>query len=439
MDDRELIEILNPFNFWKASPFTGIIRPDYLEKLEKLTSTKQVIVVKGVRRSGKTTILFQFMQRLIEEKKLEPTQTLYVNFEDPRLPLEDGHRLLDQLLTAHRAFVDRKGLKYIVFDEVQRLPQWERWVRIKQDTNPEIRIIVTGSSSELLSKELATLLTGRHLDLEVFPLSFPEYLRFHGINPDDPLENVEKIKSLSSEYISASAFPAVVLTPEQDLKEKMLLEIYRDIINHDVARRYEVREIEKLEATATTFLASVPGPVTLNATRRALGGRVSLDSIERYSRYLEEPYLLFFMDTHSFSAGLRERSPRKVYAVDNGLLLAVSHRFSSERGKLLENAVFLDLRRAGCEIYRLMDKKEVDFLIWKGTAPYALVNVCLDVSEIGTKAREVEGLRYAMHQFKLKYGIVVTLNHSETMAVDEGIIEFMPYRKWSLEKRVPGI
>lgn len=142
-----------------------------------------------------------------------------------------------------------------------------------------------------------------------------------------------------------------------------------------------MREIEKLETVATTFISSVPGPVTLNNTRRALDGRISLDSVERYSRYLEEPYLLFSLSTHSFSAGKRKRSPRKVYAVDNGILLTVSHRFSSDRGKLLENTVFLDLRRAGYEMYRFMNKKEVDFLIWKGTEPVALINVCLDVSD----------------------------------------------------------
>ena len=195
-----------------------------------------------------------------------------------------------------------------------------------------------------------------------------------------------------------------------------------------------MREIEKLEAVATTFMASVPGPVTLNGTKRALGGRVSLDSIERYSRYLEEPYLLFFLNTHSFSAGKRERSPRKVYAVDNGLLLVSSHRFSSDRRKLLENAVFLDLRRKGCETYRLMDKKEVDFLIWDGTEPVGLINVCLDVSDASTRAREVDGLRQAMGHFGLDMGLVVTLNHRETMSVDEGVIEFLPYRIWALQR-----
>ncbi len=434
MDERELIEILNPFNFWRTKPFTGVIRPGYLNNLERLTSTGQIVVVTGVRRCGKTTILIQFLDHLIENKAAEPSQTLYVNFEDPRLPVQDGHNLLDQLITAHRAFVDPQGLRYLILDEVQRLPEWERWVRIQQDKNPDMHIIVSGSSAELLSRELATLLTGRHLDLEVFPLDLSEYLRFHGIDPDDPLADAEKIKSLASEYISASTFPAVVLTPEPDLKERMVLQIYRDIINHDVARRYEVREIEKLEAVATTFMASVPGPVTLNGTRRALGGRVSLDSIERFSRYLEEPYLLFFLNTHSFSAGKRERSPRKVYAVDNGLLLVSSHRFSSDRGKLLENSVFLDLRRKGCEIYRLMDKKEVDFLIWDGTEPVGLINVCLDVSDASTKAREVDGLRRAMGQFGLDRGLVVTLNHSEIMSVDEGMIEFLPYRIWALQR-----
>jgi predicted AAA+ superfamily ATPase len=114
--------------------------------------------------------------------------------------------------------------------------------------------------------------------------------------------------------------------------------------------------------------------------------------------------------------------------------MTVSHRFSSDRGKLLENAVFLDLRRTGCEMYRLMDKKEVDFMIWKGTAPCALVNVCPDVADTDTKAREVNGLRRAMNQFNMDRGLVVTLNHSEILPVKEGTIEFLPYRIWALHK-----
>ena len=433
MDDKELIEILTPFNFWKTSPFTGITRPRYINEIERLSSTGHVLVVTGVRRSGKTTIMVQFMHNLIENGTASPSQMLYVNFEDPRLPIDDGPALLDKILSAHRTFVDPGGIRYLVLDEVQRLPEWERWVRIQMDTRPDMHIIVSGSSAELLSRELGTLLTGRHLDVEVFPLDLSEYMRFHGIDPDDPLEDADRMQSLTSEYISASAFPAVVLTSEPDIKERMVVQIYRDIINHDVARRYEVREIEKLESVATTFMASVPGPVTLNGTRRALGGKVSLDSIDRYSRYLEEPYLLFFIETHSFSAGRRERSPRKVYAVDNGLLMAASYRFSSERGKLLENAVFLDIRRMGLEVYRLMDKKEVDFLIWKGTAPLALVNVCLDVSDTKTRAREVDGLRRAMDAFKMKKGYIVTLDHAEVMDVDEGTVEFVPYRRWAFD------
>ena len=120
--------------------------------------------------------------------------------------------------------------------------------------------------------------------------------------------------------------------------------------------------------------------------------------------------------------------------MDNGLLLTVSHRFSSDRGKLLENAVFLDLRRTECEIYRLVNKKEVDFLIWNKTVPGALINVCLDVSDADTKKWEVDGLRNAMHKFNLDNGLIITLHHSETISVEEGVIEFLPYRRWGLKR-----
>ncbi|MCK4270878.1 MAG: AAA family ATPase, partial [Methanogenium sp.] len=237
MDDRELIEILTPFNFWRTTPFTGIIRPRYINELKRLSSTGQVIVVTGVRRSGKTTTLIQFMHHLIDNGTITPSQALYVNFEDPRLPIENGTALPDQIISAHRSFVDPDGLHYLILDEVQRLPQWERWVRIQMEMrsnlHPNLHIIVSGSSAELLSKELGTLLTGRHIDMEVFPLDLSEYLSFHDIDPKDPLADADRIQSLTSEYISSSAFPAVVLTTEPDLKERMVFQIYRDIINHD--------------------------------------------------------------------------------------------------------------------------------------------------------------------------------------------------------------
>ncbi len=171
----------------------------------------------GVRRSGKTTILVQFIHRLIEGACVKSSQTMYVNLEDPRLPIQDGAGLLDALVTAHQAFVDSAGLRYLILDEVQRIPGWERWVGIQQELRPDLAIIVSGSSAELLSKELATLLTGRHLDPQVFFLDFSEYPLFHGIDPDDALADAGRIKSLASEYISESTFPTAVLTPDPDL------------------------------------------------------------------------------------------------------------------------------------------------------------------------------------------------------------------------------
>lgn len=433
MDDRELVEVLHPFNFWRAEPFTGIERPRYVAAIERLASTGQVVVVTGVRRCGKTTVLLQFLQHLINAGIVRPQETMYVNLEDPRFDIGRGTAFLDQLMAAHRAFVDPDGVRYLVLDEVQRLAGWERWVRIRMESRPETRILVTGSSSHLLSRELATLLTGRHLDLEVFPLDLAEYLTFRGVDPNDPLVDPERAQAVTSEYLSSSAFPRIVLTSEPDLRERMVLAVYRDILDHDVIRRNRIREPEKLESVATHLVSSVPGPVTFNAVKRALGGRVSLDSVERFSRQLEEPYLLFFLRTHDFSAAGRERLPRKVYSVDNGILLACAHRFSSDRGRLLENAVFIDLRRFGLEVYRWRDRKEVDFIVWHRTEPVAAINACAELADSATRSREVDGLRAAMERFGLDKGTIVTISQREDIPVDEGVIRVVPYRMWALD------
>ena len=351
MDDKYLIDTLYPFNFWKERPFTGISRPKYVDVLKRYVNSGQIIVTKGVRRSGKTTLLFQFLASLIHEGEVNPNETLYVNFEDPRLPIHEGSALLDRILRAHRAFVNHEGVKYLVLDEVQRLPEWERWTRIQHEKKKGLHILVSGSSSKILSKELATLLTGRHLDLEVFPLDLSEFYRFRGYDPEDLLDP-EISDALATEYISSSMFPQIVLTEETDLRERMLQDIYRDILEHDVARRYEIREVDKLEAVSNLVLSSVPGPVTITKVRKNLNNRISLDTINRYFKYLQEPFLIFFLFTHSFKAKEIMRGSRKVYSIDSGLLKAVSHRFSGDRGKMLENAIYLDIRRSGLQIFR---------------------------------------------------------------------------------------
>ena len=432
MDDRQLIEVLYPFNFWGAKPFTGIPRPKYVERIKKLMKSGQIVVTKGVRRGGKTTILFQFLKNLIEHEGLDPKKTLYVNFEDPRLPVHVKSKLLDRILRAHRAFIDPDGVSCLVLDEVQRLQEWEKWTRIRHDQKKPLHILVSGSSSHILSKELATLLTGRHIDLEVFPLDLSEYCRFKGMEPSAVMDP-EKGDALASEFISTSMFPQVVLTEERDIKAMMLRNVYRDILEHDIARRFEVRDVEKLESVANMLSSSVPGPVTITSIRKNLENRISLDSINRYFKYLGEPYLFFFLMTHSYKAKELQRGPRKVYSIDNGLLQAVSHRFSSDMGKLLENAVFLDIRRMGFETYRYRGKREIDFVVWRRDAPFALINACLDIALEGTREREIEGLKEAMRQYDHHRAVLVTLGERDTLKVPEGKIEVIPYREWALD------
>ncbi len=434
MDSHQLMEVLSQFNFWRHTPFTGFERSGYLDELAALTATEQVVLVTGARRTGKTTLLLQHLQRRIAGGETSASQTMYVNLEDPRLPVDDGPELLESLLAAHRAHVDSEGVACLVLDEVQRLEGWERWVRVQQQTRPGLTLLISGSSARLLSRELATLLTGRHLDLEVFPLSLAEYCAFHELDPHDPLADTERVRALTLAFLRNSAFPQVVLLEPGNMRERMVQQIYRDLLHHDVARRHNLREVDKLEALANQLLASVPGPVTFNGLRRALGGRLSLDTVERYCSFLHEPYLFHFVPTHAFSSAARRRRPRKVYAVDNGLLLACSHRFSADTGKLLENQVFIDLRRQGHQLFRWTGQREVDFLVWRGTDPLALFNVAAGPDGPATRSREVAGLQEAMAALGLSQAWLITLEHEEHITVPEGEIQVVPYRRWALQR-----
>jgi hypothetical protein len=287
--------------------------------------------------------------------------------------------------------------------------------------------------------ELSTLLTGQHLDVTIFPLSFKEFLRFNGVNINDKTDfilNEIKIKSLMRKYIEMGGFPKVVLEKN---KKEILLTYFKDILEKDILKRHNVRKSEKIKELLNFYFSNVSSLTTFNSLEKHIG--ISADTIEKFSNYFKEAYLLFYLKRFSFKIKEQEKSPRKIYAIDTGLSNAVGFRFSENLGKLSENIVFLELQRKkisnpDLEIYYWKNEKhqEVDFVVKNKNNITQLIQVCWDISNIQTKKREINSLLRATEALSIKEGLIITSDFEKEEKIEGKKIEFVPLWKWLLEE-----
>ncbi len=434
MNKNELISILGDWNFWGRDifPDTGFTRRNYLDRMERLLNSGQVVVITGARRSGKSFIMRQLAVRLLE-KDINKAHTLIVNFEDPRFENLDV-KLLQKIYETYLEFIRPSVKPYIFLDEIQEVAQWEKWVRTMHELG-KAHIIVSGSNARLLSRELATVLTGRHLDITVFPLSFSEFLEFKGINTtgvNEALLAGIEMKQFLREYIESGSFPKVVL--ERD-KQSLLLAYFDDVINKDLVKRFKIRKAEKIKALAKFYLSNISSPVTYTSSAKFL--HITNDTVEKFSGYLEAAYLNFFLKRFSFTVKEQEKSPRKVYSIDTGLANTVGFRFSGNWGRAAENAVFIELKRRaeavpGMEIYYWKNERhqEVDFVIKEEVNSYRLTQVCWDVNDIKTRKREISSLEKASVEFRLKTAEVITEDYEGEEKTGTLRVRFIPLLKW---------
>ena len=290
-----MLEILQDWNFWKKELDTGNERGMYLGKCLRFLRTDVVIAIIGVRRVGKSYIMRQTIKKLIE-KGVEREDILMINFDDNRF-VEFYPELLDDIFETYLEFVKPAKTPVVLLDEIHNVPKWERWVRTTQELG-KAKIIISGSSSKLLAGELATVLTGRHLDISVFPLSFDEFLYFNDLEIKDELDLIAKrieIKRFLREYFEFGGFPEVVLSCD---KKQLLLTYFDDILTKGIERRYKLKKGEKLRALAKFYLTNISNTITFNSLKKSLD--LTTNTVENFSSYLEEAGLIFFVKRFSF-------------------------------------------------------------------------------------------------------------------------------------------
>ncbi len=430
MDKNEIVQILNDWNFWNKEQKTGILRPDYLSKLKSMFSS----VITGPRRAGKSFIMRQMAKHLIDTG-YSPKNILIVNFEDPRFT-ESGVSLLEKIFKTYLEYIAPSGLPILFLDEIQEIENFEKWVRMMHELS-KAKIIISGSNAKLLSRELSTLLTGRHLDITVFPLSFNEFLSFNNIKINDENDLAIKdteIKGLLRKYIEFGSFPEVVLSEQ---KKEILLTYFEDVITKDLLKRYKIRKPQELRSVIKYYLSNISSLSTMKAIERSL--EISITSVKNYTSYAEEAFLIFPLKRFSFKIKEQEKSPRKIYSIDPGLSNAVGFRFFEKLGKLAENIVFLSLLRKQAvnpdiEIFYWKDvhHREVDFIVKEKIKIKRLIQVCWNMHVEKTRKREVSSLHKAIRELDVDNAMIITEDSEKTERFKDKKIQVISLARWLL-------
>ncbi len=379
-----------------------------------------IIILTGVRRSGKSTLLKQIMQR--------KGNYCYVNFEDERFIdfRAQDFEILNEVL------IETYGNPEIYFfDEIQNIEKFETFVRRLQDDGK--KVVITGSNASLLSKELGTRLTGRYKSFEVYPFSFSEYLDFKEIKLEkDTAYIAEKktriIKSFE-DFVNEGGMPEYLKNKDDDY----IRTIYENILYRDIIARYAIKKQKILKELVNLLATNLSSQFTYNALKKSLGLSNAI-TVKEYISYLQNSYLFFELLRFDFSVKRQLNTARKIYVVDSAFHRITGLNFSANKGRMLENIVFIELKRAKKEVYYFTGKNECDFIVKKGTKIAEAIQVCYSVDE-KNKEREVNGLLEAMDKFKLNEGILLTYEQADELSVKGKKITMMPVWKWLINQK----
>ena len=395
--------------------------------------TKKIITLIGVRRCGKTSIFYHMINQLIE--KIEKTKILFLNFEDERFELNSDE--LDLILQAYMELYPSYKLSecYFFFDEIQNIPNWEKFIRRMYDTISK-NIFITGSNSKLLSSEIATSLRGRTLNFEIFPLSFKEYLSFKDVEVDFySSKSLAFIKNAQESFLKNGSFPETLFL-EEIYANKTLQEYFNVLLYKDLAERYNITNTVALKFFLKRIISSSTKQISINKIFNELkssGIKIGKNTLYEFLEYVQNIYLALTLQKYDNSLINKELGEKKIYSIDIGLNNATEFRFSDDIGKSLENAVFLELKRKEFDIYYYRtSKSECDFLVFDKNTISDVIQVTFDMSDENTKSKEIKGLIEACKNFDLKSGTIITFD-SEDELIENGIkIKIIPFYKWSI-------
>ena len=442
--DTSLLALLKEMiaDFQAAPPETGAER-----SLRLQGAPRKATVCIGVRRSGKTTLLFQHIRRLLDSG-VPMENIVYLNFFDDRLrPLNrDSLGLVSEAYFS--LFPEKKGTEKVWFflDELQCVPGWEAYADRLLRTE-KCEVFISGSSAMLLSTEIATQMRGRSLSWELFPFSFGEFVRARGMNPDGPPTSKRRMMLARhfDAYWRAGGFPEVL-----DASDKIRVKTHQEYLNailfRDVIERHNIAHPRAVADLATWLINNTASTYTINSLTgylSALGHKIPKTAVGDLLDWFEDAFFLFTTRIFDASLARSNTNPKKIYCIDHALARSVSSGVQDTDGRLLENIVFLALRRTGAKIYyyRAKSGREVDFVVPAGSGAKSkveLIQVCDSISAPATREREIRALSDAMNELKVKTATIVTRAEESTAPTPAGAISIQPAWRWLLSREISG-
>ena len=386
-------------------------------------SNQEIVVITGIRRCGKSTLLQQIRVEQVEKN-------YFINFDDERLiqfRVEDFQIL-------YETFIELFGMqKTFYFDEIQNIKGWERFIRRLHDYGN--KVFITGSNANMLSRELGTHLTGRYVSHDLYPFSFREFLEYKGkaLSATDMFstEGRSEIKGMFSQFFILGGFP-VFLENQNDNYLKSLYEniLYRDVmVRNNLTNEKEIMELVYYLASNVSRLSS------FNSLAKTIGVK-NASTVSNYLQFIQNTYLIFQVNKFDFSLKKQLQNTKKTYFIDQALVTRLGFLFSEEKGRLLENIVFIELKRRGHEVYYFSGKNECDFLIRRGTQITAAIQVCYSFDTPETKTREINGIMEAMKTYSLTDGLILTNDTEEEITQNSLTIHVIPVWKWLLQDKI---
>lgn len=393
---------------------------DYQERIAQQTAvlyrdSRMIKLITGPRRAGKSSLALQM---------LRGQNFAYLNFDDSALldgfdesKVED---LLDEVYN---------GYKFLLLDEVQNLTGWSIWVEklYRRGTN----LIITGSNANMLSDDIAAVLSGRYLEIRLYPFSAKEYKSYRQKSEQNAVpENV-----LYDNFMKYGGYPEIALTPQ--VCEGYISSLYDSTIVKDIVKRYKVRKVDELYNVADWLLSNFTNTFSVTSLTEDLN-MGSVTTVQKYCRYLQNTYLFQYLPRFNNKLKLMNKADRKCYVVDNGYILARAFELSSNLGRLLENLVFLELLKNGYNLkmhelfyYRSRNDREVDFVCRKGVTIQQLIQVCYDISSPKTRKREIDSLIECAEELKVNRLLIITWDQDETLEKEGYTIEVISVRNWT--------
>lgn len=442
MDRDVLHTLLTTWNPHFTNPSHGkwlgmVARERYLAHIQRLMNLRHVIILTGVRRAGKSTIMHQLMAHLIQEKGVPPQNVVYLFLEDILVQqyLSQGWKLLDHIYNYYLETHNPQGKVYLFLDEIQGIKDFNRWISGKYEKQDLIKFILSGSRRSLVESESASVLTGRNVQIDIYPMDFNEYLSVQKVVTKKEVSipslreaNFSQQSSIMhhlGNYLREGGYPEIVLTKDKEIKRVLASNYYRDTVTRDVILPNGVRNQQEVEVLGLQILADFTKTHTYSSLSRPQ--KLSIESTKAYINYFQRAYLFF--ESKHFSYKTKEtqdvQRARKIYVVDNGLRNFNIPLLRPDLGQCAENVVYMELRRRAQAVYYWKGKKEIDFVTM---SPHvALYNV--SYTDIPHE-RELLSMTEGLEEFGLDRGTILTKNYSDIVRVKGKTVEFIPLWAW---------